>query len=715
MKTLPVLWLTATVMSLTAGLYAQPALTEPPEFPASLPGPNARHPGFDCFLLAGGAIVPGDVDWVQVTIPGASIQAIVDVDFPGAGASSALLASVVDGGTGFNINDNNNARDGFCGLGASSDPVGSLSDSAVDLGALPARAVIHIGISGGEDTAFTGQHDQSFEYEVWVYVVPEPCTSDADCDDGVACTVDACDSLTSLCSYTPDNVLCDNGLFCDGVETCDAKDGCQAGTPPDCADGVDCTADSCDGGTDMCVNSPDDSLCDNGVFCDGAETCDVTNGCQPGTPPDCDDGVDCTTDSCDAATDMCVNSPDDGLCDNGVFCDGVETCDVTNGCQAGTPPDCGDGVDCTADSCDAATDMCVNWSDDDLCDNGVFCDGIETCDATEGCQPGMPPDCDDGVDCTVDRCDEPSDTCVNEPDDSFCDDGLFCNGSEICDRTADCLTGSDPCPGRFCLEDEGRCVDCLGDADCDDGAFCNGAETCNAAGECEAGAPPCPPGQVCNPDTQDCETASLTLDIRPGACPNKYTVSGHGVLPIALVGSVGFDPAMIDLATIRLSRADGVGSTVAPHEGPPGPHSVFNDVASPFAGDACDCHALEGDGITDLSMKFKGERLLAGLALDEVPDDTVLELVATGSLLDGTTFAATDCVTIHHPRGRSRGPGGGPSEGPNQKAADGADGSAEAARPDTLGCGAVSPVMILMTLAAASFMSSRRRPAISSR
>ena len=56
---------------------------------------------------------------------------------------------------------------------------------------------------------------------------------------------------------------------------------------------------------------------------------------------------------------------------------------------------------------------------------------------------------------------------------------------------------------------------------------------------------------------------------------------------------------------LRLSRADGVGGEVAPNEGPPGPHSVFADVATPFEGVPCDCHALLGDGQVDLSMKFR--------------------------------------------------------------------------------------------------------------
>ncbi len=144
---------------------------------------------------------------------------------------------------------------------------------------------------------------------------------------------------------------CDDGLFCNGAETCNAGS-CQAGTAPDCDDGVACTVDSCNEGTDSCDNTPNDGLCSNGLFCDGAETCSATLGCQSGTAPNCDDGVACTVDSCNEGTDSCDNTPDDGACDNGLFCDGAETCSATLGCQDGPDP-------CTGgQTCNETTDVC---------------------------------------------------------------------------------------------------------------------------------------------------------------------------------------------------------------------------------------------------------------------------------------------------------------------------------------------------------------------
>ncbi|MCH8345262.1 MAG: FG-GAP repeat protein [Planctomycetes bacterium] len=142
---------------------------------------------------------------------------------------------------------------------------------------------------------------------------------------------------------------------------------------------------------------------------------------------------------------------------------------------------------------------------------------------------------------------------------------------------------------------------------------------------------------------------TLDLDIKPGACPNSFNRGSHGVLPVAVVGTDSFDVMQIDVSSILLSRADGVGGSVAPNEGPPGPHSVFEDVATPFDGELCDCHDLEGDGITDLSMKFRTDDVVAALLLNDLPAGDLVELVVSGTLLDGTAFSASDCVRLVPP------------------------------------------------------------------
>ncbi|MHC4673227.1 MAG: lamin tail domain-containing protein [Planctomycetota bacterium] len=54
-------------------------------------------------------------------------------------------------------------------------------------------------------------------------------------------------------------------------------------------------------------------------------------------------------------------------------------------------------------------------------------------------------DCDDGIICTIDRCDLFANTCGHTAYDSVCDDEVFCNGAEICDLSAGCISGTPRC------------------------------------------------------------------------------------------------------------------------------------------------------------------------------------------------------------------------------------------------------------------------------
>ena len=72
----------------------------------------------------------------------------------------------------------------------------------------------------------------------WAVQVNPPCAQPSDCDDGNACTTDAC--AAGACTFTP--LPCDDGDGCTS-DTCSAG-ACQH-TPLDCNDGLDCTADSC--------------------------------------------------------------------------------------------------------------------------------------------------------------------------------------------------------------------------------------------------------------------------------------------------------------------------------------------------------------------------------------------------------------------------------------------------------------------------------------
>ena len=96
---------------------------------------------------------------------------------------------------------------------------------------------------------------------------------------------------------------------------------------------------------------------------------------------------------------------------------------------------------------------------------------------------------------------------------SECDDGLFCNGPELCLGRRTCIRGPAPCQGalKLCDEFADRCrAPCEADSDCDDGLFCNGTELCISDAEladqfgCVRTNPPCLEGQRCLEDSEEC-------------------------------------------------------------------------------------------------------------------------------------------------------------------------------------------------------------------
>ncbi|MBK6519273.1 MAG: hypothetical protein IPG04_35320 [Polyangiaceae bacterium] len=137
----------------------------------------------------------------------------------------------------------------------------------------------------------------------------------------------------------------------------------------------------------------------------------------------CNDGVDCTVDSCDLALGRCRFHPEPAPCDNGVHCDGLEVCDGKQGCVPGPPLDCGDDNLCTIDTCVEETKSCRyeprdadgDGDPDAHCPPGGDCDDQDPAVAStreEVCENGVDDDCDGDQD--EDDCAEPqNDTCAD--------------------------------------------------------------------------------------------------------------------------------------------------------------------------------------------------------------------------------------------------------------------------------------------------------------
>ena len=381
-----------------------------------------------------------------------------------------------------------------------------------------------------------------------------------------ACTnPDGCLGGTCQPNDEPSGTSCDDGLFCTGIDTCDGIGTCLSQGDPCSSSGL-----LCDDNADECVSCLSDADCDDGLFCNGADTCsggvcnhsdnpclggaecanvcdDAADNCNVVSGTACtDDGNVCTDDQCDGLG-TCGHPANSAPCDDGLFCNGADTCSggvcnhAGDPCQGG--PECDNVCDDAADNCNVVSgtacgdpsdtacthpDVCLAGAcqpNDEpsgtSCDDGLFCTGIDVCDGVGSClSPGDP--CDSfGL-----LCDETADECVTCISDTECDDGIYCDGAEACSGGA-CTDGADPCPGGICEEAAGVCRDCANDADCDDGLYCNGTETC-AGGICALGAYPCP-GKVCNEARDECMLCELDSDCDDSLFCNGQEICAVGV------------------------------------------------------------------------------------------------------------------------------------------------------------------------------------------
>jgi len=303
----------------------------------------------------------------------------------------------------------------------------------------------------------------------------DPCDPSL-CYDEDPCTLDIC--VFGECQNIPIPECCSHAVQCMDGDVC-TQDKCLAFRcinpplqcdPPDCEDGIECTSGVC--------------LC--GVC--GQFEIDLN----------CDDGVACTRDECIEGAG-CTHTPDDSLCPNQ---DNGDADCITFICQPGPGTDssgckqvpepryspCVDSFACsTADYCesDGTTGTCVSQNragDNSHCPNQD--NGDADC-ITFICQPGPGTDssgckqvpeppyspCVDSIACTTaDYCvsDGTTGTCVSGgPDSSLCPGGTECL-SVVCE-------GGGPDPGCRIVPEPGGfpcgctdvcCHQCDGSGNC---------------------------------------------------------------------------------------------------------------------------------------------------------------------------------------------------------------------------------------------------------
>lgn len=233
------------------------------------------------------------------------------------------------------------------------------------------------------------------------------CFADTDCSDDNECTNDTCSGGSCTFAASTSGSTCTDGVcngnaaeplciqclddsMCSGeTSRCDVASGaCVAClSPVECDDGNECTSDACTSGACSNNSVPVSSACTGGVCdastppmcaecvdngqCGGATPTCIAGSCaQCAANSDCDDGNECTSDSCGGGT--CTNTPGatGSACTAGV-------CSAATECV-----ECIANAQCTlaAPVCESASNRCVECVvDADCLASGATCGATNTC------------------------------------------------------------------------------------------------------------------------------------------------------------------------------------------------------------------------------------------------------------------------------------------------------------------------------------------------
>lgn len=111
----------------------------------------------------------------------------------------------------------------------------------------------------------------------------------------------------------------------------------------------------------------------------------------------------------------------------------------------------------------------------------------------------------------------------------------------------------------------------------------------------------------------------VDIDIKPGSDPNCFNINGNGVIPVAILGSAGFDVLDIDTNTLFFA---GLEVRVRGKKGP-----------------LCHGESSNGDEFLDLICQFEDDPAIWA------PDSGV-EATLTGNLMNNDEFEGTDSICI---------------------------------------------------------------------
>jgi len=382
------------------------------------------------------------------------------------------------------------------------------------------------------------------------------------CDDGLQCTSDLCDGIggctnplaTGWClidgtcqrqgvanpanacercwpttspnqwSPKPENADCDDGDLCTTGDVC--VQGVCGGTPYTCDDGLACTEGLCNG-SGGCNFIPREGWCLINGACHLSGDLNPLNDCEACDPMldagdwspareglACDDGDPCTqNDHC--ASGSCRPGP--SLCDDGLACT-ADVCLPGGGCDhpllAGW---CLIGGQCypsgarapgaPCSKCDPATATDA-WTsaEGEACTDGDPCTLDDVC--VDSVCTGVPLDCNDGIDCTADRCENA--TCLHEVLEGWCN--IYGTGCV----EAGTLNPDNPCERCDPVLSFGIWQPVTDGLPCDDGNPCTLTSSCSQ-GACSGAAYSCDDGLLCTTERCDGQGGCIR-EVNPGWC-----------------------------------------------------------------------------------------------------------------------------------------------------------------------------------------------------
>lgn len=404
-------------------------------------------------------------------------------------------------------------------------------------------------------------------------------------DDGNSCTVDLCQG--GSCSHTATATSCNISGACYSKGVTNPANSCQACDPTAnpvgwtflgdgsaCAtDALSCTSDVC--GSGLCTHQLVANTCAIGGACYATGATNPANSCQSCAPATStsawstvangaactDDGLACTSDTCQAAvcthTLTANNCLIGGACyANGAFNPSTDCQSCQTGASTSAWTALAVGSTCLDDGNGCTTDVCTKHGNQTLCDHnaaaaGVVCRAKQgDCDVAETCPGGGSTVCpadgfasmgtactDDGNPCTTDTCNGSSTSCNHAAGNvgsvcraavSDCDLAETCTGSTVCPADQSKANGT-PCTddGNACTTDScqaGVCLHPVGNP----GALCRAArDTCDLPEVCDGVTAVCPAdafqedGTACT----DGNACTQTDQCKSGSCAGSNPVT----------------------------------------------------------------------------------------------------------------------------------------------------------------------------------------------